>query len=96
MKKLFTITALLAGLGAEVLAIDRAPIDDRVAAMPGVTFLKHNAFTLKPQDVGPWAAFDLSLGKAFYSGFTLGGLAISADGAVLRDDGSAIASSYAM
>jgi len=54
-------TWALAGLGAEVLAIDRAPIDDRVAAMPGVTFLKHNAFTLKPQDVGPvdWFCSDV-------------------------------------
>jgi succinate dehydrogenase/fumarate reductase flavoprotein subunit len=50
---------------------------------------------LEPQDVGPWAAFDLSVGKAFYSGFTLGGLAISADGEVLRDDGSVIAGLYA-
>lgn len=56
----------------------------------------HKAATyLEPQDVGPWAAFDLSLGKAFYSGFTLGGLAISADGEVLRDDGSAISGLYA-
>jgi predicted oxidoreductase len=56
----------------------------------------HKAATyLEPQDVGPWAAFDLSLGKAFYSGFTLGGLAISADGEVLRDDGTAIAGLYA-
>lgn len=56
----------------------------------------HKAATyLEPQDVGPWAAFDLSLGKAFYSGFTLGGLAISVDGEVLRDDGSAVSGLYA-
>ncbi|WP_071286781.1 FAD-binding protein [Mycolicibacterium llatzerense] len=56
----------------------------------------HKAATyLEPQDVGPWAAFDLSLGKAFYSGFTLGGLAISVDGEVLRDDGGAISGLYA-
>ncbi|HUW68806.1 MAG TPA: SAM-dependent methyltransferase [bacterium] len=54
-------TWALAGLGAEVLAIDRAPIDDTVAAMPGVTFMKHNAFTLKPQDIGPvdWFCSDV-------------------------------------
>lgn len=54
-------TWALAGLGAEVVAIDRAPIDDRVAAMPGVTFLKHNAFTLKPEDIGPvdWFCSDV-------------------------------------
>ena len=42
------------------------------------------------QDNGPWAAFDLSLGRAMYSGFTMGGLAVSIDGEVLRDDGSTI------
>jgi 3-oxo-5alpha-steroid 4-dehydrogenase len=50
---------------------------------------------LAPQDTGPWAAFDLSLGKAMYSGFTVGGLAVSVDGEVLREDGSAIAGLYA-
>ena len=37
------------------------------------------------QDNGPWAAFDLSLGRAMYSGFTMGGLAVSIDGEVQRD-----------
>ena len=50
---------------------------------------------LAPQDKGPWAAFDLSLGKAMYSGFTVGGLATSVDGQVLRADGGAIAGLYA-
>ena len=50
---------------------------------------------LAPQDHGPWAAFDLSLGKAMYSGFTVGGLATSVDGQVLREDGSPIAGLYA-
>ena len=50
---------------------------------------------LAPQDTGPWAAFDLSLGRAMYSGFTLGGLATSVDGEVLREDGSVIAGLYA-
>jgi 3-oxo-5alpha-steroid 4-dehydrogenase len=47
------------------------------------------------QDSGPWAAFDLSLGRAMYSGFTMGGLAVSIDGEVLRDDGSTIPGLYA-
>ncbi|BCI53500.1 hypothetical protein NIIDNTM18_27780 [Mycolicibacterium litorale] len=47
------------------------------------------------QDSGPWAAFDLSLGRAMYSGFTMGGLAVSVDGEVLREDGSPIAGLYA-
>jgi succinate dehydrogenase/fumarate reductase flavoprotein subunit len=47
------------------------------------------------QDKGPWAAFDLSLGVAMYSGFTMGGLAVSIDGEVLRDGGSVIPGLYA-
>ena len=50
---------------------------------------------LAPQDKGPWAAFDLSLGKAMYSGFTVGGLATDVDGRVLRGDGDPIPGLYA-
>jgi succinate dehydrogenase/fumarate reductase flavoprotein subunit len=50
---------------------------------------------LAPQDKGPWGAFDLSLGKAMYSGFTVGGLAVSVDGEVLREDGSVVQGLYA-
>lgn len=46
-------TWVLANLGAKVTAVDRSPLEPRVAAMPGVTFLKHNVFTLKPKDFGP-------------------------------------------
>jgi succinate dehydrogenase/fumarate reductase flavoprotein subunit len=48
-----------------------------------------------PQVKGPWAVFDLSLGRAMYSGFTMGGLAVSVDGEVLRADGSVVAGLYA-
>jgi len=47
------------------------------------------------QDKSPWAAFDLSLGRAMYSGFTMGGLKVSIDGEVLREDGSAVRGLYA-
>jgi 3-oxo-5alpha-steroid 4-dehydrogenase len=47
------------------------------------------------QDNGPWAVFDLSLGRAMYSGFTMGGLAVSVDGEVLRGDGGTIRGLYA-
>ncbi|WP_369638758.1 FAD-binding protein, partial [Nocardia sp. JMUB6875] len=50
---------------------------------------------LQPQDSGPWAAFDLTLGKALYAGFTLGGLRTSVDSEVLRDNGSPIPGLYA-
>ncbi|WP_199256035.1 FAD-binding protein [Mycolicibacterium mengxianglii] len=47
------------------------------------------------QDKGPWAAFDLTLGRAMYSGFTMGGLKVSIDGQVLRADGSVVPGLYA-
>jgi succinate dehydrogenase/fumarate reductase flavoprotein subunit len=50
---------------------------------------------LAPQDSCPWAVFDLSLGRAMYSGFTIGGLAVSVDGEVLRADGSVVPGLYA-
>lgn len=51
---------------------------------------------LAPQDNGPWGAFDLSLGKAMYAGFTIGGLATSVDGEVLRTDGTVVPGLYAV
>jgi 3-oxo-5alpha-steroid 4-dehydrogenase len=50
---------------------------------------------LAPQDKGPWGAFDLTLGKAMYSGFTVGGLATTVDGQVLGEDGSVVPGLYA-
>ncbi|MFN2537544.1 MAG: FAD-binding protein [Mycobacteriales bacterium] len=50
---------------------------------------------LEPQDQGPWGVYDLSLGKAMYAGFTLGGLACTVEGEVLRADGSVINGLYA-
>jgi 3-oxo-5alpha-steroid 4-dehydrogenase len=57
-------------------------------------FRKHPDW-LEPQDTGPWAAFDLTLGKAVYAGFTLGGLRCTVDGQVQRADGSVVAGLYA-
>jgi 3-oxo-5alpha-steroid 4-dehydrogenase len=50
---------------------------------------------LAAQDKGPWGAFDLSLGHAMYSGFTVGGLSTTVDGQVRREDGSVIPGLYA-
>lgn len=50
---------------------------------------------LAPQTEGPWAVLELSLGAAFYSGFTLGGMATTVDGEVRRPDGSVIRGLYA-
>ena len=50
---------------------------------------------LQPLDAAPYAAFDASLGRAVFVGFTLGGLATSADGEVLDERGAPIAGLYA-
>ena len=50
---------------------------------------------LAPQDTGPWAAFDLRLGKALYAGFTLGGIRVDVDGRAQRPDGSVVPGLYA-
>ena len=50
---------------------------------------------LAPQETGPWAVFDLTLGKAMYAGFTLGGIRVSVDGQAQRPDGSVIPGLYA-
>jgi succinate dehydrogenase/fumarate reductase flavoprotein subunit len=57
-------------------------------------FHKHPDW-LEPQDTGPWGAYDLTLGKAMYAGFTMGGLRVGLDGQVQREDGSEIAGLYA-
>lgn len=45
-------TWVLASLGATVLAVDKAPLDPRVAAMPGVAWRAESAFGLAPDSVG--------------------------------------------
>ena len=36
----------------QVIAVDRAPLAPSVAALPNVTFLRHDAFTLRPEYIG--------------------------------------------
>jgi succinate dehydrogenase/fumarate reductase flavoprotein subunit len=50
---------------------------------------------IEPQDQGPWGAYDLTLGKALYAGFTLGGMRTTVDGEVVGHDGQVIAGLYA-
>jgi 23S rRNA (cytidine2498-2'-O)-methyltransferase len=54
-------TWVLGKLGATVLAIDKAPLDPRVAAMPGVDWRGESAFALEPASVGPvdWLFSDI-------------------------------------
>jgi 23S rRNA (cytidine2498-2'-O)-methyltransferase len=44
---------VLGKLGARVLAIDKAPLDPSVLALPGVEQRQESAFALAPRDVGP-------------------------------------------
>ena len=43
-------TWVLQKLGAEILSVDRAPLESRVFNLPGVHFQKGDAFSLKPED----------------------------------------------
>lgn len=46
-------TWALAKLGARVVSVDKAPLDPRIARLPGVEFVQASAFALKPADIGP-------------------------------------------
>lgn len=46
-------TWVLAGLGARVISVDKAPLAPTVAAMPGVDHVRQSAFALEPQATGP-------------------------------------------
>jgi len=48
-------TWALARLGAQVTAVDKAPLDPAVAAMPGVTWRQESAFALDPRQEPPVA-----------------------------------------
>lgn len=45
-------TWVLDALGAQITAIDRSELDVRLMAKKNITFIKHDAFTLKPSDFG--------------------------------------------
>ncbi|MDY0000279.1 MAG: SAM-dependent methyltransferase [Polyangia bacterium] len=63
-------TWALARLGARVISVDKAPLDLRVAAMPGVEHRRVSAFAISPQDMEDvsWVFSDL----ACYPGRLLG------------------------
>ncbi|HSK24819.1 MAG TPA: SAM-dependent methyltransferase [Egicoccus sp.] len=54
-------TWLLARSGAEVVAVDKAPLADEVAALPNVTWEQGSAFALDPAGIGPvdWWCSDI-------------------------------------
>jgi 23S rRNA (cytidine2498-2'-O)-methyltransferase len=55
-------TWVLQSLGAQVIAVDKAPLDPRVAALPGVETREESAFGLDPATVEPvdWLLSDMA------------------------------------
>ena len=45
-------TWVLQQMGCEVISLDRAPLDEKIARLPRIKFIKTNAFTVKPADIG--------------------------------------------
>jgi 23S rRNA (cytidine2498-2'-O)-methyltransferase len=44
---------VLQQLGTRVISIDKAPLDPRIMALPGIEYRKESAFGLEPKDIGP-------------------------------------------
>ena len=44
---------VLQGLGARVISVDKAPLEPRIAALPGLEWRRQSAFALEPREVGP-------------------------------------------
>ena len=91
-----TIEEMEAGLGvpAGSLTATLGRYNENAVSKDDPDFHKHPDW-LEPQDVGPWGAYDMTLGTALYAGFTMGGMRTSVDGEVQRADGSVITGLYA-
>lgn len=91
-----TIAEMEAALGIPAGALEAtlSAYNDNARRGEDPQFHKHPDW-LEPQDVGPWGAYDLTLGKALYAGFTMGGMRVDIDGRVQREDGSVIDGLYA-
>ena len=91
-----TVAEMEQGLGIPTGELEKTltAYNENAARKEDPEFHKHPDW-LEPQDTGPWGAYDLTLGKAMYAGFTMGGLRVSLDGEVEREDGSTIRGLYA-
>ncbi|MFC5177586.1 FAD-binding protein [Nocardioides taihuensis] len=91
-----TVEEMEAGLGlpAGSLVATLNRYNEHAARGEDPDFHKQPAW-LAPQDTGPWGAYDLSLGRALYAGFTLGGIRTTVDGQAQRPDGSVVPGLYA-
>jgi 3-oxo-5alpha-steroid 4-dehydrogenase len=92
-----TVEEMEAALGIPAGALVQTLADYNKHAADGSDPELHKAAEwLVPLDQGPWGAYDLTPGKAFYSGFTLGGLRVSVDGELLTSSGSPVPGAYAV
>jgi succinate dehydrogenase/fumarate reductase flavoprotein subunit len=91
-----TVAEMEEGLGVPPGSLERTlgRYNEHAARGEDPDFGKHPNW-LAAQDAGPWGAFDLTLGKALYAGFTLGGIRVTVDGQAQRPDGSVIDGLYA-
>lgn len=91
-----TVVEMEAGLGLPEGSLQRTLAEYNAAAASGEDSLyRKHADWLKPLDVGPYAAFDVSYSSNVYRFLTLGGLVTNADAEVLDDHGQAIPGFFA-
>jgi 23S rRNA (cytidine2498-2'-O)-methyltransferase len=52
---------VLSNLGCDVISVDKAPLDASLSSRKNIRYLKKDAFTLKPEDIGPidWLFSDI-------------------------------------
>ncbi|NMF96392.1 FAD-binding protein [Aromatoleum toluolicum] len=91
-----TVEEMEAGLKLPEGSLQRTLAEYNRHAETGVDplFYKHPEW-VKPLNVGPYAAFDVSFNKSTYLFITLGGLKTNADGEVLTPLGRTVAGLYA-
>jgi len=91
-----TVAEMEKGLGMPdgSLQATVAAYNENAAKGEDPTFHKASKW-LKPLTNPPYAALDMTVGKANYVGFPLGGLRVTKDGEVLRADGTTVAGLYA-
>jgi len=91
-----TVEEMESGLGMPKGALQRTLADyNKHAAEGRDPHLHKHADWVKPLDVGPYAAFDVSFNKSVYLFLTLGGLKVTARGEVVHQEGHVIPGLYA-
>ncbi|MEE2662864.1 MAG: FAD-dependent oxidoreductase [Myxococcota bacterium] len=91
-----TIAELEAELGLPTMSLQHTVAYYNRHAERGDDPLLHKGFQyLKPLSTPPFAALDVGVDNAIYSAFTLGGLRIDADGAVLQASGAPVPGLFA-